>query len=99
MGMLTLCCLALWRGLGSTQLPPIFQEEPAVTPACPERLAIHDVHGRLVRTMLDTQLPGGEHMIEWDRTNNSGHRVDRGVYFMSLDVGERSDRIKLVLID
>ena len=61
------------------------------------RLAIHDVSGRLVTTLLnDTQRPG-EHSIVWDGRGEAGQEVAPGVYFARLTWNERSKTRRMVL--
>jgi flagellar hook assembly protein FlgD len=43
-------------------------------------LAIFDVGGRLVRTLVDRSESAGEHSVVWNRRNDSGEIVRRGVY-------------------
>lgn len=50
-------------------------------------LAIYDVTGRLVRTLLDggtTELDAGAHTAEWNGLDTSGRRVAAGLYFARL---------------
>ncbi len=45
------------------------------------RLEVFDVAGRLVRLVLDGQLPPGRHAATWDELDGGGARVAHGVYF------------------
>lgn len=63
----------------------------------PERvhvtLAVYDVKGKLVKTLLTRVMPAGEHSVEWDAKGNPS-----GVYFVRLLAGDyRQDR-KVVLL-
>jgi len=49
------------------------------------KLAIYDVAGRLVRTMVDGQLEAGSHRVEWRGTDDSGRMNLPGVYFARLE--------------
>lgn len=51
------------------------------------RLDVFDAGGRLVRTLLDGALPAGKHEAMWTGADQSGHRVDAGVYFYRLRAG------------
>jgi hypothetical protein len=53
------------------------------------RLSIHDVHGRLVRTLVDQRKDGGPHVAKWDVRDDGGGRVAPGVYFYALRGGEK----------
>ena len=48
------------------------------------RLSVHDVRGRLVRSLSDQQLAAGRHEIRWDGRDAAGARVAAGVYFFRL---------------
>ena len=55
--------------------------------AGPARLAVFDLSGRLVRTLVDGSLDAGEHVIEWNGSDRSGHDVASGLYFIRLETG------------
>jgi hypothetical protein len=46
----------------------------------PVRLTIHDVTGRLVRTLIDRDESAGNHAVAWDGRDDRGTRVGRGIY-------------------
>lgn len=47
-------------------------------------LAVYDVAGRMVRTLLAGPQDPGEHSITWNGTNTGGARVGSGIYFVAL---------------
>jgi len=49
------------------------------------KLAIYDVAGRLVKTIVDGNLEAGSHRAEWGGTDESGRRNLPGVYFARLE--------------
>jgi hypothetical protein len=53
----------------------------APAPGSAVRVTIHDVRGRLVRTLGVGNLVASERTIVWDETNDRGTRVGVGVYF------------------
>jgi len=56
-------------------------------------LRIHDVSGRLVRTLASAAWPAGRHQVEWDGTLRSGAIAPNGVYFCQLEAdGFRAQR-------
>jgi len=61
----------------------------------PIALEIHDVLGRRLRTWKWTDLPAGEHHVEWDGVADDGHRVAPGVLFYRLTVAGSSLTRKL----
>jgi hypothetical protein len=43
---------------------------------------IYDVAGRKVRKLADRVFPEGQAALPWDGTDNTGHKLPRGVYFV-----------------
>jgi flagellar hook assembly protein FlgD len=62
------------------------------------RLAIFDVAGRLQRTLVDAQLPAGEHWVNWDGRDEAGSELASGVYFSRFEAGATSEVRKLLLL-
>jgi len=58
----------------------------------PVRLAIYDVLGRRVTTLLDRPAASGTHRIPWDGTDAAGRRVAAGTYVAHLETGTDSGR-------
>lgn len=56
------------------------------TPAPRAHLALYDVRGRRVRTLVDDSLPAGTHKMAWDGRTDSGVQAAAGVYFYRLEV-------------
>lgn len=50
-------------------------------------LRIHDVGGRLVRTLVNERLAAGEHWLTWDGRDDAGQSVSTGLYFCRLRTG------------
>jgi hypothetical protein len=61
-------------------------------------LAIYDVMGRRVRTLLDGVTSSGVHEIRWDGTDDGGNVVAAGIYFCKLKAGAHSATRKLTFI-
>jgi hypothetical protein len=57
------------------------------------QMNIYDVAGRKVRDLADRVFPAGEHVLEWDGTDDAGGRVARGVYFVRSSVQKDAGRI------
>lgn len=62
-------------------------------------LSIYDVAGRLVRVLVEKELPRGEHRAEWNGTNESAVHVPGAVYFYELRMDGESRRGKVVLVN
>jgi hypothetical protein len=61
-------------------------------------LRIYSAAGRLIRTVLDRELPPGHHSAVWDRTDDRGARVASGVYFYRLEGPGLESRGKMVVV-
>jgi len=62
------------------------------------RLAIYDVGGRLVRTLIDAHTEPNVHRAVWDGRDRTGQPVASGVYYAQLKAGAVHARRKLVLV-
>jgi hypothetical protein len=47
---------------------------------------IYDVSGRVVRTLVDAELPAGEHEVVWNGKSDAGSSAASGVYFIRLEI-------------
>jgi hypothetical protein len=61
-------------------------------------MVVYDVRGKLVKTVLDGNLPSGDHSIIWNGTDEAGHVVANGVYFCRVKVGTVDKTVKMVLM-
>ena len=62
------------------------------------RLDVHDVGGRLVRRLLETTLPGGDHTAKWDGRSDTGRMLPSGQYFARLTMDSSTQVRKMVLV-
>ena len=62
------------------------------------RLQVFDLHGRVVWTRVQADLPGGYNEITWDGCDAGGERVAAGVFFYRLTSGAFTATRKLVLL-
>lgn len=63
------------------------------------RLAIYDMGGKLVRTLLDgADLDTGRHEAEWDGRDDRGVTAAAGVYLYRLEAGEHRQTRRMVLV-
>jgi len=62
------------------------------------RLAVYDVAGREVATLVDETLPAGDFERIWDGRTTGGNRVASGVYFLHLDTGRVRRSLKSLLV-
>jgi hypothetical protein len=63
------------------------------------RLEIYDIRGILVSSLVDSDyLDKGSYDVRWDGTNNTGEKVEGGVYFARLTTGKFMKSIKLTCL-
>ncbi len=62
-------------------------------------LEIHDLAGRLVKTLLDGELlDRGNHRVTWEGRDARGRAVGAGVYFYSVRTGTFKDTKRMMLL-
>ncbi|MFQ6104681.1 MAG: FG-GAP-like repeat-containing protein [Candidatus Glassbacteria bacterium] len=61
-------------------------------------LAIYDLRGKYVNTLIDSQLEPGRHEIVWDGRNGEGERVSSGIYLYTLRCGDKTYTRKMVMV-
>jgi len=83
-------------------VPNPFNPSTSIAFAIPENadvsLAVYDVAGRLVRTLVEGRRRAAYYEVEWDATDNRGVPVASGVYFYRLVAGKQTTTRKMVLI-
>jgi len=62
------------------------------------RLAIVDVAGRRLATLVDGLREAGDHQMVWNGRDDSGRRAASGLYFVRLEVGEQIAIRKIALL-
>jgi len=84
--------------------PNPFNPETQITFTVPEAglvdLAIYDLRGQLVRTLLHGRCAAGPQELSWDGRDDGGANLASGMYFARLSLPGRSDglAIKLTLL-
>jgi hypothetical protein len=63
----------------------------------PVRLAVFDVAGRRLITLVDRELPAGVTEVRWDGAGESGKRLESGMFFVRLS-SDKGARMSKVLI-
>jgi len=61
-------------------------------------LAIYDVRGQQVRSLLNENLPAGESSVRWNGLDERGDSVSSGNYYARLDAGGHMEVVRLSLI-
>jgi hypothetical protein len=62
------------------------------------RLAVYDLTGRAIRTLIDQHYPAGEHQAEWDGRDASGRYVASGVYLYRIETGGLAETRRMTFI-
>jgi len=62
------------------------------------RLAIYDLSGRRLATLVDEALAAGEHVAEWNGRDAAGVQAASGVYLARLEAAGYADMRKLTLL-
>lgn len=62
------------------------------------RLAVYDVAGRLIRTLLDVDLPAGSHQAVWDGKDAAGRGMPSGSYFARLSASGKVETVRMGLV-
>ena len=62
-------------------------------------LAIYDIRGRLIRTLVDHELySSGMYTMNWDGKDNFGNKVAGGIYFTKIQAGKFAATKKMTMI-
>jgi len=61
-------------------------------------LVVYDIQGKLIKTLLREELPGGWHNVTWDGLTEARNPVTTGVYFARLKTGQSTKTIKMLFI-
>ncbi len=64
----------------------------------PVRLAVYDVAGRLIRTLIDAERAEGSHEAAWDGRDSTGRAVGSGSYFARIEAGAHSATVRMSLV-
>lgn len=61
-------------------------------------LAIHDLLGREIKTLVSEEQPSGSYTVSWDGRDESGNIVPSGIYLYSLKAGIYIESKKMILM-
>lgn len=61
-------------------------------------LAIYDISGRLVKTLVSENRVAGSYSVQWDGSNDLGQKVSSGIYIYRLQAGNFVRARKMVLL-
>lgn len=61
-------------------------------------IAVYDLRGRLVRTLIDERLRSGDHTCTWHGFDEAGRAVSSGTYFLRLQSGDHDESRRITVI-
>jgi flagellar hook assembly protein FlgD len=61
-------------------------------------LAIYNMNGQVVKTLISSEMHAGWHNVVWDAKDNNGVGVASGMYLYVLKAGRFTAQRKLVLM-
>ena len=70
----------------------------ALPQAADVALTVYNVLGQPVRTLVAERQNAGRYVVEWDATNDQGHRLSAGMYFYRLQAGGDFREVKKMLL-
>jgi hypothetical protein len=59
----------------------------------PVQLTVHDILGREIATLVNRQMPAGEHQVSWDASD-----MPSGIYYYKIQAGEYTKVRKMILM-
>jgi len=62
------------------------------------KLEIYNLQGKLIKTLIGTNLASGNYQIKWDAIDNSGRHVPSGLYLYRLRVNSFVQSKKMLLL-
>jgi hypothetical protein len=77
---------------------PVTRIEFTLDKAMKINLSVYNVIGQKVKTLASGRLPIGNHVLEWDGTDESGGLVSSGIYFYRLTTDNYARTRKMMLM-
>ncbi len=82
--------------------PNPFNPETCITFTLPEqqvaKLAVFNIKGQRITTLVDGTCPQGENSVVWKGTDDEGNHMGSGLYFLKLDYSGKSTVSKMILL-
>ena len=60
-------------------------------------IEVFDTYGRRVAVLLDKDLKAGDHSVQWDGTDDSGNKLNSGMYLFNLKTNSVNATKKIIL--
>ncbi len=61
-------------------------------------LVIYDASGRIIRKLINQEIPAGIYTINWNGTDDRGQKIASGIYFYKLQTPDHCQVKKLLLL-
>ncbi|MDP6169042.1 MAG: FlgD immunoglobulin-like domain containing protein, partial [Candidatus Marinimicrobia bacterium] len=61
-------------------------------------IAIYDMMGKVVRTLVNGQQSAGYKTLQWNATNNGGRPISAGLYIYTIQAGTFNQTRKMILL-
>ena len=62
------------------------------------KVTIHDISGRIVKTLINETQDAGKKLVTWNAKNETGLSVATGIYFYRIEAGDFRQTKKMVLL-
>ncbi|MCS7250703.1 MAG: T9SS type A sorting domain-containing protein, partial [candidate division WOR-3 bacterium] len=62
------------------------------------KIDIYDLTGRHIRTLINKELKAGTHTIIWDKKDNKGREVSKGIYFYQINTKDSQKVLKTIIL-
>lgn len=89
-------------GLGSCQPNP-FKGMTRIHLALPRaervRVKVYDTGGRMVRALVDGELPAASYSVFWPGTDADGRQLPSGVYMIRMEAGSLTTAVRTVILE
>ena len=61
-------------------------------------LAVYDLLGRHVKTLVSGELEAGYHVVSWNGEDGAGNAVSSGIYFYKIEANDFSMTRKMIML-
>jgi photosystem II stability/assembly factor-like uncharacterized protein len=77
---------------------PLTEFEFTLPKAAEVKIAVYDINGRLINTLVNANFPAGRFLVKWDGTDASGQKVSSGTYFYTMEADQVTIAKKMILV-
>lgn len=62
-------------------------------------ITVYNLHGQMIKTLVNGNFPAGRHVIEWDASDQNGKLIRSGVYVLQMKAGAFTKSIFISFIE